>query len=87
MMCGDCLTKNRVPMMKRVCVKHAGVEALRILCVGDSCACFVCVPIRKGKDGGAESHVWLGCKDVLRDLVYYAKAANMSLDDLLSANR
>jgi len=84
---GDCLVKNRVPWSKRVCVRHVGEETLRVLCDGDGCACFVRVPIRKGKEGGAESHVWRGCMYVLHELRYVADALGVLFDEVLSMNR
>jgi len=84
---GDCLSKNKIPWEKRICVKHAGAETpLRILCVGSDCACFVYVPIREGKEGGAESHEWSGCMYVLAELRKYAEMG-MSIDKVLSRNR
>jgi len=84
---GNCLSKDRVPLEKRVCVRHAGEEPLRILCIGDDCMCFVRVPIREGKEGGAESHMWRGCMYVLRELKGYAAVVGRSIDELLSMNR
>jgi len=81
------LKRKIVPWTKRVCVKHASVEPLRILCVGDDCACFVRVPIRVGKEGGAESHQWVGCMYVLDELRKCAETMSMSMDILLSLNR
>ena len=84
---GDCLSKNRVPLVKRICVRHIGEKTLRIHCDGEGCACFVRVPIREGKEGGAESHMWSGCMYVLHELRGYAVDVNMPIDELLSMNR
>lgn len=84
---GDCLVKDRIPWEKRICVKYVGAETpLRIPCETDSCACFIRVPIREGKEGGAESHEWSGCMYVLAELRKYAEIG-ISIDKVLSLNR
>ena len=81
------LSKEVVPSDKRVCVRHAGVKTLRVHCDIDSCMCWVRVPIRKGKVGGSESHIWSGCMYVLDELRKYAEATGINVESLLSLNR
>lgn len=81
------MPRKKNPLSKRVCVKHAGVKTVPILCNTDGCMCFVRVPIREGKAGGAESHTWCGCMYVLKILAECAGTSGHSLDTLLSLNR
>lgn len=75
------------PLDKRVCVRHAGVETLRILCDTVDCMYFVRVPMREGKVGGSESHTWRGCLLVLNVLAECAKTSGLPIDTLLAMNR
>lgn len=81
------LVVKTIPLGKRICVKHAGMKTLRVVCDLFDCACLVHIPIRVGEEGGSESHEWVGCMYVLSELVHYAEVSGCSLDSLLSMNR
>ena len=81
------MPRKKNPLSKRVCVRHAGVETVRINCDTVDCMCFVRVPIREGKAGGAESHTWRGCMYVLDVLGKYAGTTGISIEAVLSLNR
>jgi hypothetical protein len=77
---------NRLKPTDRDCVFYEGSE-VRVLCVGDRCPMFLCVPIRRYKVGGKESHEWWGCEYVLWYLILRAEASSSSVFSLLARNR
>jgi hypothetical protein len=84
----DLVRTNRLKPTDKNCHLYAGTSnVLRVPCIGEKCVRFVRFPIRRYEVGGAESHTWCGCIDVLVCLAKVAKVSDVPLDTLLSLNR
>ena len=71
----------------KYCHLHAGESNVPFRCLGEKCVKFVRFPIRKGEVGGAESHEWCGCVDVLLFLCKIVPWVDVDIETLLLMNR